>query len=118
MITVLVAALASYMLTSLLGYVIHRAIHRPWFGFINRAHMAHHLRTYPPGDLVSEAYRSAGSQSSVYTFLVAFSPLVIAPVALGFIGVVSWPCAGVIVGAMLLVGLLNDVLHDSYHVRN
>lgn len=116
MLSVLLTMVVTYLLTSLLGYIVHWAIHQRWAGFINRAHMTHHLRTYPPGDLVSDRYRSAGSQSAVYTFLIAFSPLILAPIVLRLAGAFTTGQALAAGVAMATVGLLNDIIHDSFHV--
>ncbi len=117
MLNALVVGVATYMLTTLLGYVIHWALHQRWTGYLNKSHMAHHIRMYPPGDLVSNTYRSAGRHSTVYTFLLAFSPLLLLPFVLWLVGAWALATALVCVGAIAVVGLLNDFVHDSYHVR-
>jgi sterol desaturase/sphingolipid hydroxylase (fatty acid hydroxylase superfamily) len=118
MLDALLVGIVTYLITSLLGYVVHWAIHKPWAGRAYRAHRAHHIDLYPSGRLISDEYRSAGDQSTVYTFLLAFSPLLLLPVALWIAGVFSWGMALSAVLAMGLVGLLNDVIHDSFHVKN
>lgn len=117
-LTALLVAFLSYTVTSLLGYFVHWAIHQRWSGRIHKAHMAHHLELYPPGKLVSEEYRHAGSQSTVHTFLVAFLPLLLLPVILMLVGVISLVNCAFAVCAMVIVGLLNDVIHDSFHVKH
>lgn len=118
MFGVVLVGLITYLLTSLLGYVVHWAIHQRWTGKAYRAHRAHHIDLYPPGKLISDTYRSAGDQSTVYTFLLAFTPLLLAPVAFWLLGWFSMIQAVTAVGAMGLVGLLNDVIHDSFHIRS
>lgn len=118
MLSVVLVGLIAYLLTSLLGYVIHWAIHRPWAGKAYRAHRAHHIDLYPPGKLISDEYRFAGSQSTVYTFLLAFSPLLLLPIILAIVGWFSIAQAIAALVAMGLVGLLNDIIHDSFHVKN
>ena len=115
---VFVTAFATYTATTLLGYVIHWALHQRWSGPLRKSHMAHHLVHYPPRDLVSDSYRSAGKDSAVYTFLLAFSPLLLLPIVLWLVGWVSLPVAVAAFFSMALVGLMNDIIHDSFHVRD
>lgn len=117
MLSALLVGIVTYLLTSLLGYVVHWAIHKPWAGRAYRAHRAHHIDLYPPGRLISDTYLSAGKQSTVYTFLLAFMPLLLIPVVLWLVGWFSWGMALSAVLAMGAVGLLNDIVHDSFHVR-
>lgn len=118
MLSALLTALVTYLITSLLGYVVHWAIHQRWVGRAYEAHRAHHIDLYPPGRLISEKYLSAGKQSTVYTFLLAFSPLLILPVVMYFVGWFSLGMTVAAIAAMAAVGLLNDLIHDSFHVRN
>lgn len=118
MLSVLLVGLVTYLLTSLLGYVVHWAIHKPWAGRAYRAHRAHHIVLYPPGKLISDTYLSAGHQSTVYTFLLAFAPLLLIPIVLWAVGWFTLAHAAVAVLAMGAVGLLNDLIHDSFHVRD
>jgi sterol desaturase/sphingolipid hydroxylase (fatty acid hydroxylase superfamily) len=118
MLNVLLVGLVAYLLTSFLGYIIHWAIHRPWAGKAYRAHRAHHVDLYPPGKLISDTYRSAGQQSTVYTFVMAFAPLLLIPPVLWITGVFTFGMALSAVLAMGISGLLNDTIHDSYHVKD
>ena len=108
----------AYCIASFLGYVMHWALHRRWTGKLNRSHMAHHIELYPPKDLMSDSYRSAGHMSTVWTFVMAFIPLIIIPVIFACVGVLSLLNAISVIAAMIIVGILNDVIHDSYHVNN
>jgi len=118
MLSVVFVGLVTYFLTSLLGYVVHWAIHQPWTGRAYRAHRAHHIDLYPPGKLISDAYRNAGGQSTVYTFLLAFTPILLLPIVLWAIGWFTFMHAFAAVAAMGIVGLMNDIIHDSFHVKN
>lgn len=116
MLVALACAIASYLVTSFLGYIVHWMMHQRWAGPLRVAHMAHHIVLYPPKNLMSESYRSAGSSSSVWTFLAVLIPLMLLPVALALGGVISLWSAGLAVIAMALVGITNDIIHDSFHV--
>ena len=118
MLSVLLVALVTYFTTSLLGYAVHWAIHHTWAGWAYRAHRVHHIDLYPPGKLISDEYRNAGSSKTTYTFVLAFTPLLLLPIMLWLLGGFSLVHALAAIGAMLLVGLLNDVVHDSYHVKD
>jgi sterol desaturase/sphingolipid hydroxylase (fatty acid hydroxylase superfamily) len=117
-LTTLAIGTFTYVLATLLGYVIHWAIHQRWAGKAYQAHLMHHAKLYPPWDLSSDTYRSAGSNSTVWTFVLAFSPLLLLPVLLSAFGVLSFMNTAAIVLAIILVGVLNDVIHDSYHVND
>lgn len=117
MLSALLVGIVTYLLTSLLGYVVHWTIHQRWAGAAYKAHRAHHIDLYPPGRLISDTYLSAGKQSTVYTFLLAFAPLLLLPIVLCLAGVFTWGMALSAVLAMGAVGLLNDVIHDSFHVK-
>ena len=107
----------TYCLTSLLGYIVHRLIHKPWTGALFRAHQAHHIKLYPPGRLISDDYLSAGKQSSVYTFIIAFTPFLITPVVLACLNVISIYDMISSLITMIVVGLIHDIVHDSFHVK-
>jgi sterol desaturase/sphingolipid hydroxylase (fatty acid hydroxylase superfamily) len=118
MLKVICVGLGTYALTSFLGYAVHRALHQKWAGRAYTSHRMHHLSLYPPGDLVSESYRSAGNASTVYTFILAFSPLILIPTLLCAMGIVTFSTAFTSVLVMVLVGVLNDAFHDSFHLRS
>jgi sterol desaturase/sphingolipid hydroxylase (fatty acid hydroxylase superfamily) len=108
--------LLAFVFFTFLGYVVHRVFHQSWAGVFYRAHCNHHNQQYPPGDLVSDVYRHAGSDNSFRWFLLAFSPLILGAVALTVAGVVP-----IIVGVGLLVEMgivawLNDAIHDGTHI--
>lgn len=117
MLNTLLVGIVTYPLTSLLGYVVHLAIHKPWAGRAYHAHRAHHIDLYPPGRLISDTYLGASKQSTVYTFLLAFMPLLLIPVVLWLVGWFSWSMALSAVLTMGVVGLFNDIIHDSFHIR-
>ncbi len=77
-----------------------------------RRHMRHHLDLYPPGDLVSDSYRSAGGDSLAVTFAPFFIALIAAQVVL--LPALLWvPMAG----TTGLVALWESYVHDSFHLR-
>jgi hypothetical protein len=109
---------ASIIVASFFGHLVHWSLHQAWTGPAHRGHMAHHTVHYPPGNMVSETYRTSHwSQSGTLLFT---PPLLIILGALG--GLMWWAGAplwavGVQGVAMVSFGLLNDFMHDSYHVR-
>lgn len=118
MLGALFAALVAYTITAFLGYVVHWVMHQRWSGPLRKAHMVHHLVLYPPKDLVSVSYRSAGSSSSAWAFVAALIPLMCVPVVLALLTIVSWTSAALAFAAMAFVGITSDVVHDSFHVRD
>lgn len=106
------------LLAGLFGHLVHWALHQPWAGVFHRAHMDHHLVQYPPGDLTSDRYRTVNWRHSG-TFL--FTPPLLA--ILGAVGGLLWglgaPAWVLVTLGITLVGfgLVNDYVHDSFHVR-
>lgn len=95
------------------GYCIHRLLHKPWFGALNRAHMTHHLRLYPPQDFLSDgSYRSAGADNTVYRFLVP--ALVLAGILLWLLPLWAWL---VVAFELAALGWANSYVHDATHIR-
>ena len=118
MLAALLTALSAYLLTSFLGYVVHWLMHQKWTGRLREGHMQHHVVFYPPKDLQSDTYRSAGSAASVWVFLTILLSLMFLPVLLAVCDVISVTSAVFAVVSMAVVGIANDVIHDSFHIRN
>jgi hypothetical protein len=118
MLPFLVTLVASLILASFFGHVVHWLIHQEWMGPAHRGHMEHHLDLYPPGKLVSDRYLAAKWYRS--------GPLLFTPpllLILGAVGGLMWalglPLWTVAVLGVCLVGfgLVNDYFHDSFHIR-
>lgn len=109
---ILIALLVGLPVFDLFGYLIHRSLHSPWTGPAHKAHKAHHETLYPPGDFLSDKYRSPGGRSTVLLFL---PPMALATFALFL--VFSWPVALALTAEMAAWGLLSDQVHDAFHVR-
>ncbi len=117
MLTLFLLAL-SVVVGSFVGYWIHRALHKTWSGPFYRGHMEHHLDLYPPSRLTSDTYEVA---KWYHRGPVLFTPGAVVLIAAA--AVVTW-LLGVdlydfIVFSAGLVGfgLLNDYVHDSFHMR-
>lgn len=110
--------LASLIIGSFFGHLVHLIIHQPWSGPAFRGHMSHHLELYPPGDLVSDRYRTAKWQNSgVFLFTPPFI-LILGAVGglLWWLGAPLW--VTVTFGmTMLAFSLANDFIHDASHIR-
>lgn len=118
MLSIVITALIAFFGSSLFGYVVHRSLHQKWTGFLNRKHMNHHLIQYPSTDYLSDTYRDAGKDNTVFIFAVAAVPLVAAPIILGVLGMLSLPCIIVAEVIMLAMGFLHDYIHDRFHIKN
>ena len=116
MIELLVALAVTFVVVSFMGQVMHWVLHQKWSGFMNETHMEHHLVLYPMGSLVSEKYKTAGKRSGTFVFTIALSPLLLTPFVLGLLGVLTWPTTLACFGLMVGYGLLNDAIHDSFHI--
>lgn len=117
MFSIFLTALITFFVASLFGYSVHRLLHQPWAGFLNRKHMTHHLKLYPPTDYLSDKYRRAGKDNTLVIFFLAAIPIIITPIILGLCGVLSWVLVVVSIVVMAIMSFLHDYLHDSFHIR-
>lgn len=118
MIGILITAVIAFFVTSLFGYVVHRSLHQPWTGHLNKKHMTHHLVLYPPSDYVSDKYRNAGADNTVITFVFASIPMVGIPITLGIFGILPLPEVITALVVMIGLGLLHNYIHDAFHIEN
>jgi hypothetical protein len=118
MLAILLTALITFFVGSLFGYVVHYSLHQKWTGAFNNAHMTHHLRLYPPQDYVSDKYRNAGKDNTVWIFGAAAVPVVAVPILLGVCHILPLPLVITSLIVMALMSLLHSYLHDSFHIRN
>lgn len=112
-----VVFLVSLLLSSFFGYWIHRALHSKWLRLLNRGHLEHHLEHYPPGRLISDEYRHAKWFNSG-PFLFTPPLLVLLAVTGGLLWLFGLPLwmLGVFGATMVGFGLINDAIHDSFHL--
>lgn len=80
--------------------------------------MNHHLKQYPPGDYLSDTYRHAGKDSTPKFFVIAALPMLGTVVLLWYVGVLTLWLMFLSLGIMFGVGLLDNYLHDAFHIRN
>ena len=106
-----------FFVLTLFGYIMHYALHQQWMGRFNKSHMTHHMILYPPERFSSEKYMHAGKDSTIIFFLIAGAPLLFAPLALFFFGYLSFFSAIILVAELGGLGLLNNYLHDSFHIQ-
>lgn len=107
-----------FLVITLFGYGVHKALHQKWTGRYYKSHMTHHVKLYPLSDFTSEVYRSPGKDNTAKFFIIAGIPLIIAPILLFALHVIALP---VFIAAMLglaVFGGLNDYLHDSFHITD
>ena len=115
--SIIITILLTFLATSLFGHVEHFALHQPWSGKVNVAHMAHHQKLYPSSNYLSDVYRDAGKDSTPKFFAVAALPLVLAPIILCLVGVIPWTIMVAILVVELVQGFLHNYLHDAFHIR-
>jgi hypothetical protein len=118
MMAIFFTALVTFFISSLFGYVVHYSLHQKWTGNLNRLHMTHHLKLYPPSDYLSDTYRQAGKDNTVKIFALFAIPLVAAPFILLALHVLTLPTFITALIVEGLMGFLHDYLHDSFHIRN
>lgn len=108
----MVALVAGFFIFETIGYLLHWVMHQRWSGLMWRSHMKHH-RMYPPREAVAEGeYRTIGADSAVFVYITVGAVL-----AALFVATLSLRMALPLAAEMLLVGWLNDAVHDATHVR-
>lgn len=115
--TIILVVLATFLITTLLGYLFHRALHQPWMGSLYRAHKTHHT-LYISDDFTSDQYRSAGSDNTMWAFILFAIPIVIGTVVLIALNVVPLFYGLLTLGEMSLIGIGFDRLHDAFHLNH
>lgn len=80
--------------------------------------MTHHLRLYPPSDYVSDKYRNAGKDNTLFIFGAAAIPVVALPIILGIFHILSLALVITSLTIMVIMSLLHSYLHDAFHIKN
>lgn len=114
---VLFTILISFLAVTLFGHVAHWAFHQSWSGRFYRAHLTHH-RLYTPTDFQSAVYRDPGKDSTAFIFFFLGLPIIAIPIVFSLLGELSWLCCLISIGVIGLFGILNDIIHDSFHIKN
>lgn len=111
------AVAATYFFSTFIGYFIHKLFHQSWAGFTNRAHMTHHIFKYPPKNLISDEYRSAGKDNTVIYFIPVVVTMLSAIAWGQHIGWLSLFYAIFISVEIVVVSLLHEFVHASFHLE-
>jgi sterol desaturase/sphingolipid hydroxylase (fatty acid hydroxylase superfamily) len=80
--------------------------------------MNHHKIQYPPTNFYSDKYRSAGIDSAVILFTIAFSPLLVGLGLLAYFGVVSMTIGISGLAGLIIWGLMHSYIHGQFHLNN
>lgn len=113
----LLVIVLTYYFSTFIGYQIHKWIHQSRSGFLNIAHLNHHRKQYPPGNLTSDTYRSAGRDNTTFLFL-PFILIIIGILWTGYyFNIVSLFYALLISVEIVIISLIHDVLHNSFHLN-
>lgn len=106
------------IVTTLLGYWLHRAFHQPWSRWFYNAHMNHHQKQYPANDFLSEEYRSAGKDDTAILFGIVFAPIILSFVVMMVVGFMSVLTGLTCLISLLTCGWLHDYVHNQFHLQN
>lgn len=114
---ILITILSVFVVGSLSGHIVHWLLHTNLFKRFAKSHDSHH-DLYPPDDFVSDKYRSAGKDTSTFIFtpIVTISVLLLSSV-LWLLFSVWWIFPTILVEG-IAVGILNDRMHDAFHLKN
>jgi sterol desaturase/sphingolipid hydroxylase (fatty acid hydroxylase superfamily) len=118
LLKLLLAVATGGLITTFMGYLVHWVFHQPWSLWFYNAHMNHHKIQYPPTDFFSDTYKSAGRDSTAVLFVIAFAPIMLAIIAMTFLGILSLPVGLTTLASLIGWGLVHDHLHDQFHLTN
>lgn len=117
MLTAALVAVGTLLYGTLVGYLTHWVMHQPWAGRVNRAHMTHHVRLYPPKALLSDVYKSAGKDDGLLIFVPAITAAMgLWAGAVWLLGAAWWNLV-VIAVVGVSVGWLHNYVHEGFHIR-
>lgn len=103
---------ATFLFSEFIGYVIHRLAHWPKSGPLYRKHLIHHFQAYPPHQMISEKY--VGDLST--SFIPYFTPIFLLMIVGAYV-FLPWTLFLPAWITMATVSLVNNHLHDSFHVK-
>lgn len=114
---ILLVICLTFLLTSFIAYIIHWLFHQKWMGRFHKSHMNHHTIQYPANNFYSDKYRSPGKDDTAVLFVLFFSPIIASIILLTALNVISILFCFIMIVEMILIGLLNDKLHDHFHLN-
>ncbi len=110
-----IAVIVTFLLGTLIGYIVHWMLHQRWSGPLYKVHMNHHVVQYPPKNLMSAGYRSSG-RTSVWAFVPPLTVFVAITLGVLWIAGAQWWLHAIIIVESALIGWLHDYAHDGLHV--
>jgi hypothetical protein len=113
---VLFTVITSFVFGHFAAYAVHRMLHTQLFKGLAKSHNVHH-DLYPVDDFESEAYRSAEADDSSFVFLP-----ILTMAMMGFFLPIAWLTGAwwiyvIVIGEGIMFGILNDRLHDAFHIK-
>lgn len=113
----ILVAMGTVLFGTLVGWATHWMLHRPWSGRLYRAHMTHHLRKYPPGNLLSDTYRDSGKDDGLFVFVPIIATAELLYMAsVWALGVPFWGIAFV-AAESIFIGWLHNYTHEGFHLN-
>lgn len=109
---ILLTAVATFLISETVGYLVHRLAHWPKSGRLYKDHLFHHFQAYPPGQYMTEKYLGDLKTSFLPYFVPPFILLNVGAAAL-----LPWPMFLTFLVVSSTVSLVNNYLHDSFHVK-
>lgn len=112
MLGILLTIAVTFLVSETIGYLVHRLAHWPKSGKLYQDHLHHHFQAYPPGQYMTEKYLGDLKTSFLPYFIPPFILLNVGAAAL-----LPWPLFLVFLITSSTVSLVNNYLHDSFHVK-
>lgn len=117
LLLVLFVIVFTFVYGSMAGYLVHWLLHTKLFERLAKAHNTHH-ELYTVDDFDSETYRDAEKNDSAFVFVpIITTAIVLLCIPLWWIFQIWW-IYPLIIGEGVLVGWLNDYLHECFHIRD
>lgn len=113
----MIVAVGTFFGVTLIGHVVHWAMHQRWSGPMFRAHLVHHAK-YSLHSMESETYRSPGKADGLFTFVPICAFILLCTWALfRAFHFNPWIFALVFVEGTAL-GVLHESVHNATHLKN
>lgn len=117
-----ITIIITFIIGSLVGYVMHWLMHTKlnkteWFKPIALSHNVHH-KLYTIYDYESDTYRSSGKDTSTLVFVPIITLSIILLSVIFWFAFQSFWIYPIILIEGIIVGVLNEKIHDYFHIKN
>ena len=117
MILLILIVVFTFIYGSMIGYFIHWLLHTEISDRLTKSHDVHH-KLYTVDNFESDTYRDAKKNDSAWVFIPIITvAIILACVPLLLICKVWWIYPPILIMGVL-VGWLNDAIHEAFHIKS